>query len=86
MQNTRTKKGRSGIGKSRAAKPVKAKKRARKNGARKNVVLTVGGVPIAVHNRIKRYRVAIIGRDKKNYDLMQAYAEFLKEYSKRLQL
>jgi hypothetical protein len=53
---------------------------------KKAVTLTIEDVPIAVHNRIKRYRMKITGRDNKKYRVMQAYAEFLKEYSKLIRL
>jgi len=53
---------------------------------RKTVVLTVPDVPISVHNKMKRYRLKIMGRDNRKYNLMQAYTESLKEFTKRIRL
>jgi hypothetical protein len=57
-----------------------------KEQKRNTVSVTIPGVPMAVHNKIKLYRRKIMLERKKDYGMMAAYAEFLKEYTKNLAL
>jgi hypothetical protein len=52
---------------------------------KKNTVsITIPQVPISVHNKIKKYHRRIMAERQKDYGLMAAYAEFLKEATKTM--
>lgn len=51
---------------------------------KRTVSVTIPEVPISVHNKIKLYRRKIMLERKKDYGMMAAYAEFLKEHTKNL--
>lgn len=53
---------------------------------KRTVSITIPAVPISVHNKIKLYRRKIMLERKKDYGMMAAYAEFLKEHTKNLAL
>lgn len=53
-----------------------------KEPKRTTISVTVPGIPIAVHNKIKLYRRKIMIERNKDYAMMAAYAEFLKEKTK----
>lgn len=53
---------------------------------KKTVSVTIPDVPISVHNKIKLYRRKIMAERKKDYGMMAAYAEFLKEHTKALSI
>jgi hypothetical protein len=55
-----------------------------KDQKRTTVTITIPAVPISVHNKIKLYRRKIMLERKRDYGMMAAYAEFLKEYTKTL--
>jgi hypothetical protein len=55
-----------------------------KEQKRTTVTITIPAVPIGVHNKIKLYRRKIMLERKKDYGMMAAYAEFLKEKTKDL--
>lgn len=48
------------------------------------VSITIPAVPMSVHNKIKLYRRKIMLERKRDYGMMAAYNEFLKEYTKNL--
>lgn len=50
------------------------------------VSITMPDVPIAVHNKLIKYRRKISGERQKDYNIMAAYTEFLKEATKELAL
>lgn len=50
------------------------------------VSITIPAVPISVHNKIKKYHRKIMVDRQKDYGLMTAYAEFLKEATKNMEL
>lgn len=81
MQNSNGVKVRAKTRKSTARKTIK---RARNVSSRTSVSLTIHDVPLSVHDKIKRYRIKLIGRDNKKYLLMQAYAEALREFTETL--
>lgn len=51
---------------------------------KRTVSITIPDVPVSVHNKIKLYRRKIMLERKKDYGMMAAYAEFLKEHTKNL--
>lgn len=56
----------------------------KKDQKKTTVSITIPAVPISVHNKIKRYHRKIMMERQKDYGLMTAYAEFLKEATKDL--
>lgn len=57
-----------------------------KDQKRTTISVTIPGLPISVHNKIKLYRRKIMLERKKDYGMMAAYAEFLKEHTKNLEI
>ena len=55
-----------------------------KEQKRNTLSVTIPGVPVSVHNKIKLYRRQIMLDRKKDYGMMAAYLEFLKEKTKDL--
>lgn len=50
------------------------------------VSITLPEVPISVHNKIKGYRRKIMTDRGRDYGMMAAYTEFLKESTKNLEI
>ena len=61
------------------------KRKSRHKAERDSVSITIPGLPMAVHDKIKQYQLLITGRDQMKYKLTQAYAEFLKEKTQEIQ-
>ena len=57
-----------------------------KDEKKTTVSVTIPNVPVSVHNKIKLYRRKIMLERKKDYGMMAAYAEFLKEHTKNIAL
>lgn len=57
-----------------------------KDQKRTTVSITIPNVPVSVHNKIKLYRRKIMLERKKDYGMMAAYAEFLKETTKNMSI
>jgi hypothetical protein len=53
-----------------------------KDQKRTTVSITIPNVPMSVHNKIKLYRRKIMLERKKDFGMMAAYGEFLKEATK----
>lgn len=53
---------------------------------RTSISVTIPALPVSVHNKIKLYRRKIMLDRNKDYSMMAAYAEFLKEYTKTLEI
>lgn len=51
---------------------------------KKTVSVTIPDVPISVHNKIKLYRRKIMIDRNKDFGMMAAYNEFLKEHTKNI--
>lgn len=55
-----------------------------KDQKRATVSVTIQNVPMSVHNKIKLYRRKIMQERNKDFGMMAAYNEFLKEHTKNL--
>lgn len=55
-----------------------------KEQKRTTISVTIPGIPVSVHNKIKLYRRKIMLERSKDYGMMAAYLEFLKEKTKEL--
>jgi hypothetical protein len=51
---------------------------------KRTVSITIPDVPLSVHNKMKLYRRKIMVEHKKDYGMMAAYNEFLKEQTKNI--
>jgi hypothetical protein len=51
---------------------------------KRTVSVTIPDVPMSVHNKIKLYRRKIMVDHNKDYGMMAAYNEALKEFAKNL--
>lgn len=50
-----------------------------KDGKRKSVSITLKGIPMSVHNRVKSFKREINKLRDKDLTIKQAYVEYLKE-------
>lgn len=51
---------------------------------RSTVSISLKEIPIGVHKRILKYKTQITGKYQRDFNLKQAYVEFLKEAAKTI--
>lgn len=57
-----------------------------KEAKRSAVSLTIRNVPISVHNKMIKWNRKLNADRQRTYSIMEAYAEFLKEQTKNLEV
>lgn len=65
---------------------VKEKAEQKEPVRRTSVSVTIPDVPMGVHNKIIKYRRKISSDRQRDFSMMEAYNEFLKEYTKGLEV
>lgn len=57
-----------------------------KDQKRNTVSITIPNVPVSVHNKVKQFRRKIMIERNRDFSMMAAYCEFLKEHTKNLSI